>query len=89
MRKQIGCVLIVAAILCFSVNFGLVNALNLPSVFSSIFSLQWLWNPLSFVAPMIAGTIPFIGGAFTGAVIYILALIWSFGLGITGIILVK
>ena len=94
MKKALGICLILAAVLAFGVNFGIVsfvisNWVSSLSVLMPVFNFSLLWNPLGAFASMIAGTIPLFGGAFVGAVTYILAIVWSIALFVVGLILAK
>jgi hypothetical protein len=93
MRRAFGIVLLLGALLAFTINFGVWHwFISLPifsffALLSPIVNLTLLWNPLSFFTPGIVGNIPFLSGAAGSILNYVWAAIWSFGLGIGGLVL--
>jgi hypothetical protein len=65
-----GALLVLYAIACFLVNFGIWHPWLLDK-------LTWLWNPLSFLTPRLVRSIPFISSVLAWIVNGVFAVIYS------------
>jgi hypothetical protein len=76
--KLFGLLLILAAVVCFLVNFDILHLWLLDK-------LTWLWNPLSLLTTKLVGHTWLISSALAWMLNGIFALIWSIALFIIGL----
>lgn len=90
MRKAIGIILILLAIVVFAINFGLYHFWIFDSL-SSIIDMfpSWIFNPLSLLTANVVGNIWLIGGSVADILNAVWAVIYSAILAVLGVVLAK